>query len=273
MALRKYLCDDEKMPNYFLILVIFTSYFCLSFWQYLHVFKSKKCPIFLFQLLSLIPILLNAWFLYLWIEKAGAQNLSWANMLAFIAWCMNIFILVGSIFRPILNLTLISYPLACLTFLVGVAFWNKSAHLVVTKAHLPMLYHILFSLFGLSLFGLAAIQSGLVILQVSQLKTNPGSVLKQLLPPLEVMETFLMDLLWLGCLILGSGLFFGLQALPSEHFLPYLLLPKTLFSLIGFGIISVMISAKLFFGLRTSWLAKLALLSIVLLTFSYFGTR
>jgi ABC-type uncharacterized transport system permease subunit len=273
MALIKYLCDDGEMLNNFLILVIFISYAFLSLWQYLHVFKSKPCPTPLFQFISLIPIILNGWFLYTWIEIAGGQNLAWTNMLALTAWCMNILILICSIFRPILNLTLISYLFACLTLLVSLLFSDTPSHVVVTKIHPQMLYHVLFSIFGVSLLGLAGIQSSLLLLQLSQLKNTPSSVLTQLLPPLEIMEKFLVDILCLGCLTLGWGLFFGLRALPKEDIFTYLLLPKTLLSLLGFGIISLVISRKLFFGLRTSLLAKSTLISILVLIFSYFGTK
>jgi ABC-type uncharacterized transport system permease subunit len=272
MALIKYLCDDEEMLNNFLILVIFISYAFLSLWQYLHVFKSKPCPTLLFQSASLIPVILNGWFLYTWIEIAGGQNLTLANMLALTAWCMNILILGWSLFRPILNLTLISYLFACLAFLIGLIFSDSSTHLVMTKIYPPVLYHVLFSIFGISLLGLAGIQSGLLLLQLSQLKNKPSSILKQLLPPLEVMEKFLVDILCLGCLTLSGGLFFGLRALSTENIFIYLFLPKTLLSLLGFGMISFVISRKLFFGLRTSLLAKSTLISILVLIFSYFGT-
>jgi ABC-type uncharacterized transport system permease subunit len=273
MALIKNLCDDENMLNNLSILVIFISYLFLSLWQYLHVFKSKKCPTLLFQLCSLIPITLNGWYLYKWIEIAGGQNLEWANMVALTAWCMNILILVWSVLRPILNLTLISYLFACLAFLIGLIFSGVETHVVITKVHPQMLYHVLFSIFGVSLFGLAGIQAGLLLLQLSQLKNNPATILKQLLPPLEVMEKFLIDILGFGCLILGSGLIFGLRALPTEQIFAYLLLPKTILSLVGFAIISVVIIRKLFFGLRASLLAKLTLISILMLVFSYFGTK
>ena len=124
------------------------------------------------------------------------------------------------------------------------------------------------------MFGLAGIQAGLLLLQLSQLKNNPSSILRQLLPPLEVIEKFLVDLLWFGCIILGSGLVFGLQYLPSDKILPYMLLPKTLFSLMGFSmIISGVIIRQFFVGLKTSLLAKLTLISMSILIFSYFGTR
>lgn len=273
MALAKYLCDDEVMLNHFLILVTLISYFILGVWQYLHAFKLKACPDFLFRLFSTLPICLHGWFLYQWIEIAGGQNLEWANMVAFTAWCMNILILVWSLFRPILNLTLISYLLACIAILIGLVFSGIETHVVMTKIHPQMLYHVLFSIFGVSLFGLAGMQSGLLLLQLSKLKNNPSSVLKQLLPPLEVMEKFLVDILCVGWIVLGSGLFFGLRALPVDQIMPYLLLPKTILSLMGFAIISITIIRKLGFGLRTSLLAKLTLASILMLIFAYFGTK
>lgn len=273
MALIKYLCDDEVMLNNLLILVIFISYFLLSVWQYLHVFNAKRCPTLLFQLISLLPISLHGWFLYQWIEIAGGQNLEWANMVALTAWCMNLLILGWSVFRPILNLTLISYLLACLAFLIGLLFSGIETHVVMTKIHPQMLYHVLFSIFGVSLFGLAGMQSGLLLLQLSQLKNKPSAVLRQLLPPLEVMEKFLVDILCFGWIVLGSGLFFGLRALPQEQLFAYLFLAKTILSLVGFAIITVVIIRKLCFGLKTSLLAKLTLVSILMLIFSYFGTK
>lgn len=273
MALIKYLCDDGIMLNNSLILVTFISYFLLGSWQYLHAFKLKTCPDYLFRLISLLPICLHGWFLYQWIEIAGGQNLEWANMVAFTAWCMNILILFWSLFRPILSLTLISYLLACIAFLIGLVFSGIETHVVITKVHPQMLYHVLFSIFGVSLFGLAGMQSGLLLLQLSQLKNKPSSVLRQLLPPLEVMEKFLVDILCVGWVVLGSGLFFGLRALPSEQVMPYILLPKTILSLMGFAIISITIIRKLSFGLRTSLLAKLTLISILMLIFAYFGTK
>ncbi len=272
MALIKYLCDDKAMLNNFLILVTFISYFSLGLWQYFHVFKSKPCSSLLFKFFSFIPIGLNAWFLYQWIDVAEGQNLAWANMIALTAWCMNILILFWSIFRPILNLTLISYFLACLAFLIGFIFSGIDTHVIMTKIHPKMLYHILFSIFGISLLGLAGMQSLLLLLQLSQLKNKPSSVLKQLLPPLEIMEKFLIDIMWLGWGILGSGLLLGLSALPTEKVFHYLSLPKTSLSLLGFSMISLMMIYKLFFELSASLLAKVTLVSIGILILSYFVT-
>lgn len=247
------------------------TYILLSLWQAFHVFKQIRCPSWLYSLISLLPLTGHGYLLYTWIEMKGGQNLQLVNMLALTPWWMGVLIFAVSFFRPLVSLTLISYPLSCIGIVIALFYSGYHTEIIKTGNHLGMLLHILLSITAVSILLLAAIQSVLLWVQNYSVKHNPASSIHHLFPPIQSMEKFLFDILNVGLVVLFislvSGFFYTNPAL-SMH-----LLPKTLLSVLAFIFIAVLLIGRRWAGWRGMLAVKWTLISVGLLLIAYFGTK
>jgi ABC-type uncharacterized transport system permease subunit len=123
---------------------------------------------------------------------------------------LTLVVLAAAIAQPIENLFALVFPLAA----VGVVL-----SLIPLSAPTPrsafgpgMLTHVLASIFAYFVLMVAACQSLALFVQESALRGNAPMRLLRVLPPLQTMETFLFQLLWVGLVLLtfsiGSGFAF-----------------------------------------------------------------
>jgi ABC-type uncharacterized transport system permease subunit len=258
-----------------LISAVLITYILLTFWQAAYLFKlanNKKYPLSLFIPISLMAIITHGYLLYEWIEMGGGQNLQLVNLLALTPWCMNILVLLFfTMGRPILSLTMLSYPLSCITILLAYRYTGLNTHILHTRTEPYVLAHILLSITAVSLILLAALQSTLLGLQIKLLKYRPASGIKALLPPLETMERFLFTILQTGWIMLVFSLLTGFLS-GYNPFSPAVF-PKTGLSLLAFIFISLLLIGKKYWGWRGIKAVKFTFISTILLIFAYFGTK
>jgi len=134
-----------------------------------------------------------------------------------------------------------------------------------------MVAHILISLFATSILLIASVQALLMGLQNTLLKRHRVSVILNILPPLQVMETALF---W----IVGSGMFFLSCALLSGFFLHTpsfspLVLPKALLALCAWVLLVLLCLGRFWFGWRGPTAIRWTLIITLLTVLSYFGTK
>jgi ABC-type uncharacterized transport system permease subunit len=134
--------------------------------------------------------------------------------------------------------------------------------------------HILMSVATYGLAGLAAAASLAVLLQERWLKNRQGSGrIAELLPSLRAAEALELGLLAAAGVVLGLGILTGAAA---EWFATEDLLGlghKTVFSLLAFALISALLVAHRFTGLRGRTAARLVLVAWMLLTLAYPGVK
>jgi len=128
---------------------------------------------------------------------------------------------------------------------------------------LDILLHSLLSVFALSILGIAALQAVFLAVQGHILHDKHRLTLIRRLPPLETMERFLFQLIWLGfalltCIVFTSLLFF------HDVFEPHML-QKTLLSIVAWLVFALLLFGRNYFGWRGIIAVRWTLVGVLLL--------
>lgn len=214
-------------------------------------------------------VVLHAGALYpLLISKSGL-NIGIFNAASLIGLLTASLLLLASLKRPLENLGLVILPFAALT--IALMFAYPSRHLLSAQSSWQLDLHVLLSLIAYSLLGIAAVQSILLAIQDHQLKNrHPGGLIRAL-PPLQVMEDLLFQMIYIGFALLTLALlsgFFFLENIFAQH-----LVHKTVLSITAWGVFAVLIWGRWKFGWRGRSALKWTLGGFVFLLLAYFGSK
>jgi len=199
----------------------------------------------------------------------GSASLGFYKVSATIFLVINIACVIWLLRRPMQNLFVVLFPLSALSVLVSTFGPETTA----SESHIPagVLIHIASSLLAYSMLTLAAFQAILVAIQDHQLKKRHTRGIIQILPPLQLMETMLFELLWVGVALLtlsiGSGMIF-LDDIFAQH-----LVHKTVLSIIAWCLFSTLLWGHEQRGWRSQIAVVLTLAGFSLLMLSYFGSK
>jgi ABC-type uncharacterized transport system permease subunit len=173
-----------------------------------------------------------------------------------------------SLYRPVINLTLIAYPVAILA-IAGSAV-THSSHVIsnLSKAEVA---HILLSVLAYSVLTLGTAQAAVLYLQNYQLRNRPFNALFKTLPPLQTMEGMLFEMLAVGWLLLGAAIITGFiffEDLFAQH-----LVHKTVLSIIAWVLYSIVLTGHYLLGWRGNVAIRFTLGGFVALALAYFGSK
>ena len=172
--------------------------------------------------------------------------------------------------RPLQNLLIVLMPLSAVSVLVS-AFGPSTS--VPTEAGLSggMIVHIGSSVVAYALLTLAAIQSALVAVQDHQLKSNHTRGIVQILPPLQLMESMLFELLWVGVAMLTVAIASG--AVFVDDIFAQHLAHKTVLTIIAWLLFSLLLWGHYQLGWRSQTAVRLTLAGFALLMLAFFGSK
>jgi ABC-type uncharacterized transport system permease subunit len=145
--------------------------------------------------------------------------------------------------------------------------------LVVTAPAAWVQLHIASSLLTYGILTIAAVAGLAAFLRERALKSKMPSRLTERLPPLAVAEQLELRLLAVCAVVMAVGLLTGMAV---QNFATGTLLEfdhKTLFSLLTFVVITLLLFARYRSGLRGRRAARLVLLAYLLLTIAYPGVK
>ncbi len=222
-----------------------------------------------YHLCSLFALFGHASLLYFFVDTESGQNLHSLNLFCLTTWLIGCFVYGSSLFTPFKGLAVLTYPVAALSLLLT-WYWPGQI-LIATGTNLPLLVHILLSLMAMSLIGYAAIQALFTWFThyLLHAKKNPQALLK--LPPLETMESMLIQILIISfitmSLTLCSGFFF--LPLEAQHATP----AKTLLSLLSWALIGILLLSHYCLGWRGLLVTKMTLLITLLLIAGYYSNH
>jgi len=219
-------------------------------------------------ILSVVALFGHGLLLYTWIETAQGQNLDAWLMFSLTTWLMGLMIFF-TFKSPSQDLIPLVFPFASLSLFCVIFF--SGTDIVVTKAHPGVLIHIFISIIAVSVLFLASLQASLFSLQNHWLKIRYKSPLLRLIPPLETMEKLLLNIIWVGLILLTFSLVTGLIFI-GEMFSPKLL-PKTLLSILAWGLLASLLIGRYSLGWRGNTIVRWTLGGVLLLFFAYFGTK
>lgn len=220
-------------------------------------------------LLGFGAVTLHALSLYPRLVTDGGLNLGFFNAASLTGLITASLLLLASIRQPVENLGIPLLPVAAAT--MALALWVPNQRAVIAGDSWQLDLHILFSVLAYSMLALAAVQSVLLAIQDSHLRNRqPGGFIRAL-PPLQVMERLLFQMIGTGYALLSAALLTGvlfLEDIFAQH-----LVHKTILSLAGWVIFGILLWGRWRFGWRGRKAIGWTLSGFALLILAYFGSK
>jgi ABC-type uncharacterized transport system permease subunit len=171
--------------------------------------------------------------------------------------------------RPLQNLLIVLFPLSALAVLVS-TFAPDTAPLL---SHFSggMALHISSSILAYAVLTLAAIQAAVLALQDRQLKHRHTGGIIQILPPLQLMEGMLFELLWMGVALLTIAILSG--AVFIEDIFAQSLVHKTVLTIVAWLLFTTLLWGHYRLGWRSKTAVRLTLAGFTMLVLAFFGSK
>jgi len=196
-------------------------------------------------------------------------NLGIYSAASLIMALVSMLMLLASIKQPIENLGIVILPIAAGALLFDNIFDTK--HILSNEYSGQLKLHIILSLFAYSLLTIAALQSILLAIQDRQLRhKHPGGFMR-VLPPMQVMESLLFQMITVGFILLSMALMSGfifLQDIFSQH-----LVHKSVLSIIAWFVFAILLFGRWQAGWRGRTAIRWTLGGFVTLLLAYFGSK
>ena len=215
--------------------------------------------------IAFIATLVHAFALSTTLWGGNAINFHMGNGLSLVALLGSIILLITCINKSTETLGIFIYPLAALTTLLPQAF--------DTNTPLPPALgsHVLISIAAYSVMGIATAQAILYGVQERRFRTKQLGTLMRALPPLQVMENTLIQLVIIGFTLLSfallSGIFF-IEDIFAQH-----LIHKTFFAILSWLAYGLFLFGHFQYGWRGQKAARYTIWAYFLLILSFIGTE
>ena len=199
----------------------------------------------------------------------GGLSLGFYKVSSLMFLVINVACVVSLARRPLQNLLVILFPLSAMSVLVST--YAPETAPVSTALSGGMLMHISSSILAYAVLTLAAIQSALVALQDHQLRHRHTRGVVQILPPLQLMEKMLFELLLVGVLLLTVSIVTGfvfVEDIFAQH-----LVHKTVLTLVAWLLFSILLWGHYQLGWRSQTAVRFTLAGFVLLMLAFFGSK
>jgi len=220
-------------------------------------------------LLGFGAVTLHAITLYPHLFTVSGLNLGFFNAASLVALMTVLLLLLVAIKQPVENLGILVLPVAAAA--VALASWNPGQQTSITSGSWQLDLHILFSVLAYSLFALAAVQAVLLAIQDRHLRNrHPGGYIRAL-PPLQIMEGLLFQMIGTGFALLSAALLTGILFL--EDIFAQHLVHKTLLSIVAWVIFGILLWGRWKFGWRGRKAIGWTLSGFVFLLLAYFGSK
>ena len=219
--------------------------------------------------LGFSAVILHAVVLYPDLMTGDGLNLGFFNAASLIALLTIVVLLLAALKQPVENLGIPLLPIAAAT--VALASWAPGQKTTITSGAWQLELHILFSVLAYSLFALAAVQAVLLAIQDRHLRNrHPGGFIRAL-PPLEIMEQLLFQMIGTGFVLLSAALLTGIVFL--EDIFAQRLAHKTFLSIAAWSIFGILLWGRWKFGWRGRKAIRWTLSGFGLLILAYFGSK
>jgi ABC-type uncharacterized transport system permease subunit len=175
---------------------------------------------------------------------------------------------ISSIRKPLHNLMLGLFPLAIAAILLSLVLGTRAAPVTLGTG---IAAHILLSILAYSFFTIAALQAAFLAFQNYQLRHHHAASVIHRFPPLQDMEVFLFELVWVGQALLTLGIIGGFLYVddPGARGLPH----KMFFSLLAWAVFAVLLWGRHVRGWRGNTAIKGTLTGFLFLVLGFFGSR
>jgi len=196
-------------------------------------------------------------------------NLGFYKVSALIFLVINLACITSLARRPLQNLLVVLFPLSALAVLISTYAPDTTA--VVSDIGGGMLLHISASILAYAVLTLAAIQSGLLAIQDHQLRHRHTRGIIQILPPLQLMESMLFELLWIGVSLLTLSIVSGFVFI--DDIFAQSLVHKTVLTILAWLLFSVLLWGHYQLGWRSQTAVRFTLAGFAVLMLAFFGSK
>lgn len=227
--------------------------------------KNKKLILWL----SFAAVVFHADILARHIFTGEGLQMGITHVASLATWFIACLLLLASFKKPIENLGLIIMPTAALTLIIEYLY--PVSHLVSTHLQQGLGVHILLSILAYSILGLAVVQAGLLSVQERHLHNrHPGGLIRTL-PPLETMETLLIQMIAIGFALQTTSLLSGFVYL--DDMFAQKMVHKTLLSLTAWSVFAVLLFGRWQYGWRGRTVVRWTAAGFTTLLLAYFGSK
>lgn len=221
-----------------------------------------------FYLFGGVALLFHGVILYQNIDTIAGLNLGFYNALSLMSWAMSLIVIITALSKPLENLALVIFPVTALALVLEIIF--QSSRILPDSSPMGLRVHVLLSVCAYSLLTIAAIQAVLLALQDRQIsKKHPASIMR--LPPMQLMEELLIQIIAIGFFILSLSLVTGLMFLHDIH--EQHLVHKTVLSVLAWLIFGILLAGRWAWGWRGRRVIRWTIGGFVSLLLAYFGSK
>ncbi|MDP5053636.1 MAG: cytochrome c biogenesis protein CcsA [Congregibacter sp.] len=219
--------------------------------------------------ISVFALALHAYLTWHNIHGHGGVSFGFFRIFSLLFLAINCACLLALIRRPLQNLLVILFPLSAVAILIATLGPDTGAP--EHKVPLGVAAHIGSSVVAYSILTLAAIQAALLAAQDAQLKRRQMGGLLAVLPPLQLMESMLFELIWVGFIALtlsiGTGVIF-MQDIFAQH-----LVHKTVLSIAAWMLFAVLLWGRHWLGWRSQTAVRLTVTGTTVLMLAFLGSK
>ena len=243
-------------------------YLAASVYQYLNLDQTRNFPEHRSQgyIICLLALLLHGATLYQGILHQSQLYLGLYNALSVTSFLVLVIILFTALKKPVLTISLFVMPFAALIVFLATLYPSQTE-----PVDRGLEIHILTSLVAYSLFTVAAIQALLLYYQDKKIRNKQVSFVLRVLPPLQLMEQLLVELMLAGFTLLTLSLISGvvfLEDIFAQH-----IVHKTALSVNAWLVFAVLLYGRFRHGWRGLTLTIWTVTGYISLLLAYFGSK
>ncbi|MEM7691344.1 MAG: cytochrome c biogenesis protein CcsA [Pseudomonadota bacterium] len=212
---------------------------------------------------------------------AGHAVLTWFNLLdengvnfgffrvfSLLFLAVNVLCLAVLAKRPLQNLLIVLFPLSAVAILIATLGPDTA---VSQQFAYGVLMHVGSSIVAYSLLTLAAVQAALLAAQDAQLRRREFGGLLAALPPLQLMESMLFELIWVGVVALTLSIATGVIFM--EDIFAQALVHKTVLSIVAWVLFSILLWGHHRLGWRSQTAVRLTVSGFTILMLAFLGSK
>lgn len=203
------------------------------------------------------------------IVGGGQWNLGFFHMLSAAALVMTLLVMLGTAWRPMLNLGVVLFPIAAVA--IGLQLTLGAEQSVWRDLNWQINVHAVLSVLAFAILCLAGAQALLILAQDGALRGQRGLGVLQNLPPLQRMEQLLFQLIALGFVMLTLALVSGV--LFVEDMMAQHLMHKTVLSVTAWLVFGALLLGHWRAGWRGRTASLITLTGVAVLLLAYFGSK
>ena len=218
---------------------------------------------------GLIALVLHAEILYQSIFMHPGLNFGFFIAISVIAWLVALIVLILSFNQPIQQLLLVFNPIAAIT--IFLEQFIEAERLLTQEPSMGLRIHMILSICAYSLLMIGTLQALLLALQEKLIKTKQVYKVIDVLPPLEVMEKLLIQIIVVGFFLLSLSLITGVvfvYDIYEQH-----LTHKTVLSALAWFIYAILLWGRWFLGWRGRRIINWVIGGFISLLLAYTGSK